>query len=162
MWNKGVTPSKGNDSLLVLERSKLLHAPIRITGKGTLPGLESLSLIQRVLEQLRHNHHSEKGCFYCMGEPPGEATRFIGYISCMACMSPLYWRTITAIIIGMFLKSSWVVFPIFSPDMLYFRAFWHGTVLHAKFYYISSTPEAQKPQTYYQTRYNISWDITKS
>ena len=115
VWNKGGTPSEGNNSLLVLQRSELLHAPIRISRKATLPGLESLSLIRQVLEQLWHNHHSEKGCFYCMDEPPGATTRFLGYISCMACMSHLYWRTIMTIInIGMFLKSNWVVFPIFS------------------------------------------------
>ena len=142
VWNKGITPLEGNNSLLVLERLKLLHVAIRISGKGTLPGLEGLNLIRQVLEQLRHNHHSEKGRFYCMGKSPGAATHFLGYISCMACISHLYWRTVTAIIIGMFLKSSWVIFPIFSPDLLYFRAFWHDTVFHAKFYYISSTPEA--------------------
>ena len=90
MVDKGVTPSEGNNSLLVLERSEVLHASTRIFGKGTLPGLESLSLIQQVLEQLRHNHHSKKGRFYCMGEPPRAATRFLGYISYIACMSHLY------------------------------------------------------------------------
>ena len=63
---------------------------MRISVKGTLLGLEILSLIRQVLEQLQHNHHSEKGHFYCMGEAPGAATCFLGYTSCMACMSHLY------------------------------------------------------------------------
>ena len=49
---------------------------MRISVKGTLLGLEILSLIRQVLEQLQHNHQSEKGRLYCMGEPPRAATRF--------------------------------------------------------------------------------------
>ena len=42
------------------------------------------------------------------------------------------------------------LFPIISPDQLHFRAFWHDTILHAIFYYLSSTTKASNPQTYYQ------------
>ena len=60
----------------------------------------------------------------------------------------------------MYFKSSRVIFPILSPDLLYIRAFQHGTYFACKFYYLSNTLETHKPQSYYQIKQNISWDIT--
>ena len=63
-----------------------------------------------------------RGVFFAWVNLLEATTHFWGYCSCMACMSPLYWRTITIINIGMLPHSFWILFPILSP-YLSFLAF---------------------------------------